>query len=65
MALMSEWEAFFEVEPQGEDRADWQTAVLTSAIYNTRQHWGKDSKAVEVKDCYGFLIHSMSAPDGQ
>lgn len=63
--MLCEWEAFFEAEPQGEDRADWQTAVLTSAIYNTRQHWGKDAKAIEPKDTYAFLIHTMGSGDGK
>lgn len=46
-AELAEWEAFYAVEPWGEQRRDWQTALLASILAN--QWRGKGSPA-RVKD---------------
>ena len=45
---MSEWQAYFSLEPFGERRADYRNALLCCILANANR--GKDQKAFEVSD---------------
>lgn len=45
---LTEWQAFFKIEPWGEDRADWRSAQIAALIYTANK--GKRSPKREVRD---------------
>jgi len=45
---LSEWQAFFSIEPMPEQRADYRSGVIASVIANTNR--GKNAKPFEPKD---------------
>ena len=45
---LSEWMAYYSVEPFGEDRADLRSGIIASLIYNTNR--GKDQSPLSPKD---------------
>lgn len=51
----SEWMAYYEIEPFGEERADLRQAMTTSAVHNTIQAQTKRPKWTKPED---FMIFS-------
>jgi hypothetical protein len=49
----SEWQAYFRLEPFGEDRADIRAALVASVVANVNRNPKKRPKAFAVKD---FLL---------
>lgn len=49
---LTEWAAYFEIEPFGEERADYRMAILGSFLGNVlyQAHTGKEDNPFEVKD---------------
>jgi len=45
---LSEWQAFFSIEPMPEQRSDYRSGVIASVIANTNR--GKNTKPFEPKD---------------
>lgn len=50
---LSEWQAFFRLDPFGEDRADLRNAMLISSLVNLFK--GKKSQPVRPEDYMLFL----------
>ncbi|PCI51396.1 MAG: hypothetical protein COB49_01965 [Alphaproteobacteria bacterium] len=42
---LAEWQAYYRLEPFGEERADWRTAQTTAMIANV--NLGKDARPIE------------------
>jgi len=45
---LSEWQAYYSIEPFGEERADLRNAMLCTLVANAMR--GKNSKAMTIKD---------------
>lgn len=50
----SEWMAFYEIEPFGEERADLRQALTTSAVHNSIQAQTKRPKWTKPEDFMPF-----------
>lgn len=48
--LLGEWMAFYRLEPRGEARADWRSALMTATLFNV---WVKKDERRKVED---FLL---------
>lgn len=46
--LLSEWIAYYKMEPFGEQRADLRAAIIACTVANSNR--GKDQKALKVED---------------
>jgi hypothetical protein len=46
--LLSEWVAYYQVEPFGEERADVRSAIVAATVANSNR--GKDQKVMEIQD---------------
>jgi len=49
---ISEWMAFYRLEPWGDDRADLRTGIVASTIANVNR--GKDTKSYQPQDFMAF-----------
>lgn len=47
--LMTEWQAYFELDPFGGIRGDYHAAMIRQSILNAFR--GKDDDSVEIEDC--------------
>ena|SRR5690606_23677190 len=54
----SEWMAFYEIEPFGDERADLRQAMTTSAVHNSIQAHAKNPKWTKPED---FMPYSEKA----
>lgn len=45
---LSEWLAFYNADPWGEERSDWRNAISTSVLFNL--HKAKNCPPLKVKD---------------
>lgn len=58
--LLSEWMAFFKLEPFGEERADLRSGIVAAAVVNSQR--GKGSPAISP---FAFLPQfDQREPDG-
>lgn len=56
--LLSEWMAFFQIEPFGEERADLQAGIVAAAVVNSQR--AKGSRAISPFD---FIPKFDEIPD--
>lgn len=54
---LSEWMAFYEIEPWGEERADLRQGMTTSAVHNSIQAQTKHPKWTKPED---FMLFKES-----
>lgn len=58
----SEWMIYYEIEPFGEERADWRQAMTTSAVHNNFQAKAKTPKWTKPEDFMPFK-HDQEPPE--
>lgn len=61
-AELSEWMAFYSIEPFGEERADLRQALTTSAVHNSIQAHAKHPKWTKYQDFMPFSEDHQAAP---
>ncbi|HWV23262.1 MAG TPA: hypothetical protein VNZ58_03655 [Thermomicrobiales bacterium] len=59
----SEWMAYYELEPFGEERADFRQALTTSAVVNSVQAQTKHPKWSKPADFMPFRHESKQEPN--
>lgn len=59
---LSEWMAFFELEPWGAEVDDWRAGLVASTIVNVNRDPKKRAQPFQPKD---FMPERSSAPDKQ
>lgn len=47
---LSEWMAYYELEPFGEERADLRAGIVASTVANSRMRGKNDNKTYQPKD---------------
>jgi hypothetical protein len=60
---ISEWMAFYQLEPFGDFRADYRSALVTSTFANA--HRQKDSPPFKPEDFMPFIEKVSTASDGK
>jgi hypothetical protein len=60
---LSEWMAFYQLEPFGDFRADYRSALATSTFANA--HRQKDSPPFKPEDFMPFIEKVSTASDGK
>lgn len=60
-AEFAEWQAYYELEPWGEERADLRQAMTTSAITNLHMAQTKKPKWVKPEDFMPFTRREKAA----
>lgn len=58
---LTEWMAFYGLEPFGDFRADFRSGILASTIANA--HRTKDAKAFTPEDFMPFITDRMNKPE--
>jgi hypothetical protein len=60
---LSEWMAFYQLEPFGDFRADYRSALMTSTFANAHRH--KDSPPFSPEDFMPFIERQPSMSDAK
>ena len=60
---LSEWMAFYQLEPFGDFRADYRSALMTSTFANAHRH--KDSPPFRPEDFMPFIERQPTFSDGR
>lgn len=58
ISLFREWRAFYNMEPFGEERADWRAASINSMLFNINRNKGATTRPA--KD---FLLEFRTAKE--
>jgi hypothetical protein len=53
--LLTEWMAYDQLDPIGEERGDYLIAMLCSVIVNSNPYRGKDSPVAKAEDFMPFM----------